>query len=156
MDKDRPNIIVFPPGAFFAAVLLTLGLARWLSLGLLTGLPRSPALVIGIAVMAVALLINVTGVLAFRRASTNINPYKPALNVVRDGPYRFTRNPMYLGMVVFVAGLGVAISTLWGPILAGLLWAVLHWGVVLREELYLTEKFGDAYSELVSATRRWL
>ena len=156
MDQDRPNIVVLPPIAFFAAALLTFALDRWTSPGVLAAVPRPPLVVVGILVMAAALWTTVSGVLAFRRAGTNVDPHKPALSIVRDGPYRFTRNPMYLGMILFVAGFGIALSTLWGLAMAGLLWAVLHWGVVLREELYLKAKFGDAYSELMSATRRWL
>ena len=156
MDQDRPNIVVLPPLPFFAAVILTFVLARWISLEILVAAPQSLLLVVGVAVMAVALWINITALLAFRRAATNVNPYKPALIIVRDGPFRFTRNPMYLGMILFVAGLGIALATLWGPLLAFGLWVLLHWGVVLREEHYLKNKFGAAYDELLSATRRWL
>ena len=156
MDQDHPKIIVLPPIAFFAAVLLTFALDRWLALGALNDIPRLPLVVVGGAFMAVALLIAVTGILAFKRAETNVNPYQPALNIVRDGPYRFTRNPMYLGMIMFVLGFGIAMATLWGLILACLLWALLHWGVVLPEEKYLTDKFGDDYRALLSSTRRWL
>ncbi|MEK6217310.1 MAG: isoprenylcysteine carboxylmethyltransferase family protein, partial [Boseongicola sp.] len=112
--------------------------------------------VVGVLVMAIALLITVTGVFAFKRAGTNVNPYQPSLKIVRDGPFRFTRNPMYLGMVLFTLGFGIAMATIWGLIVACLLWALLHWGVVLREEEYLTTKFAAAYSELLAATRRWL
>ncbi len=155
MERDRPNIVVFPPLAFFLAVALTFVLRHWLSLGLLNGLPQNILLVIGLPVVAGSLWLNVAGVLAFRRADTNINPRKPALNVVRSGPFRFTRNPMYLGMILFVAGLGIAVSTIWGVILACLLWAAFHWGVVLREEDYLKAKFGTDYEDLLSSTRRW-
>jgi protein-S-isoprenylcysteine O-methyltransferase Ste14 len=156
MDQDRPNIVVIPPLPFFVSVILTFVLGRWISLELLIAVPRSLLLVVGISVMILALWINITGFLAFRRAETNVNPYQPALIIVRDGPFRFTRNPMYLGMILFAAGFGIALATLWGPILAFGLWVLLHWGVVLREELYLKEKFGAAYDELLTATRRWL
>lgn len=156
MEKDRPDILFIPPLGFLAALVLTYVLYRWLPLGGLPGHVWTPGLVLGGLVMAMALWINLSGILAFRRAKTNVNPYKPALVVVRDGPYLFTRNPMYLGMVLFVAGFGITISTLWGPILAFALWAALHFGVVLHEERYMESKFGDAYRELLQATRRWL
>jgi len=156
MDQDRPNIIILPPIAFFAAVFLTFALGRWLSFGVLNDIPRLFLAVVGVVVMAVALLITMTGIFAFKRAGTNVNPYQPSLKIVRDGPYRFTRNPMYLGMILFTFGFGIAVATIWGLIVACLLWALLHWGVVLREEEYLTTKFGAAYSELLAATRRWL
>ncbi|MGI9395138.1 MAG: methyltransferase family protein [Boseongicola sp.] len=156
MERDRPDLIVFPPLAFFLALALTFVLRHWLPLGVLNNQPQSLLLAIGLPVSVLALWITISGVLAFKRAETNINPRKPVLNVVQNGPYRFTRNPMYLGMILFVAGLGIAVSTLWGMVIACLLWVVLHWGVVLREEVYLKAKFGADYDRLLASTRRWL
>lgn len=59
-------------------------------------------------------------------------------------------------MVLFVPGCGLVLSNLWAVLMAALLWAVLHFGVVLREERYMAGKFGDDYRELLNATRRWL
>lgn len=156
MERDRPDIIVFPPFAFFLAVALTFVLRHWLPLGVLDVVPQEILLVVGIAIVAAGLWFNIAGVLAFRHGETNVNPRKPALTVVQSGPYRFSRNPMYLGIILIVAGLGIAVATLWGPIMAFPLWAILHWGVVLREERYLKSKFGDDYSSLLNRTRRWL
>lgn len=153
---DRPAIVVVPPLAFFAAALLTYLLSRWLPLWEPSAGSRPYFIVIGAAVIALALWINVSGFLAFRRAGTNVNPYKPALLVVRDGPYRFTRNAMYLGMILFVLGLGLTLSTLWGPIMAILLGGLFHWGVVLPEERYMEAKFGEDYRAFLASTRRWL
>ena len=156
MERDRPDIVVFPPFAFFLAVVFTFVLRHWAPLGVLNSLPQSILTVVGIAIVVAALWFNIAGVLAFRRAETNIHPGKPALRVVLGGPFRFSRNPMYLGMILFVAGLGIAVSTLWGLIAAFFLWAILHWGVVRREEIYLKAKFGDDYNSLLDRTRRWI
>ncbi len=156
MERDRPDIIVFPPFAFFLALVLTFSLRHWLPLNILSSFPQSILLVVGIAIVVAGLWFNIAGVLAFRRGETNINPRKPALTIVQGGPYRFTRNPMYLGIILIVAGLGIAVTTLWGPIMACPLWAILHWGVVLREERYLKAKFGDDYTSLLNRTRRWI
>lgn len=156
MSKDRPDILFIPPLGFLLAVVLTVVFARWLPLGLIPAFPWWPALMVGLAIIAFALYTNIGGVLAFKRSGTNVNPYKPALTVVRDGPFRYTRNPMYLGMILFVLGLGLLLSTAWGLIFAVILWAALHYGVVLREERYMTGKFGEQYRELLTVTRRWL
>ncbi len=156
MERDGPDILVVPPLAFFVAVAASLALHVWVPLGLLPAFPWLPGLIAGLVVLAAALAINISGILAFRRAGTNVNPYKPALKVVRGGIFRLTRNPMYLGMILFTAGLGLALSNLWGLIAAALLWALLHWGVVLREERYMASKFGTPYRELIKETRRWL
>ncbi|MEZ5777274.1 MAG: hypothetical protein R3E44_02825 [Paracoccaceae bacterium] len=63
---------------------------------------------------------------------------------------------MYLGMALVTAGLGIALANLWGPIATALLWALFHWGVVLRDERYMEAKFGSACRDLLAETRRWL
>lgn len=156
MAADRPDILFPPPLGFAAAVVLTAVLARWAPLGLWPPVPWPLGLVAAAAIIAFALYTNISGFLAFRRAKTNVNPYKPALTVVRDGAFRYTRNPMYLGMILFVLGLGLLLSTLWGAIFAGALWAALHYWVVLREERYMAAKFPDAYRSFIAQTRRWL
>jgi protein-S-isoprenylcysteine O-methyltransferase Ste14 len=91
-----------------------------------------------------------------KRAGTNILPTQPTLALATDGPYRFSRNPLY------IAAIGVYLGvTLWVNSLALLLlilpmsW-LLHWGIVLREERYLKAKFGDAYRFYQANVRRWL
>ena len=156
MGDDRPRILVPPPVAFLAALGGALAADAWFPLGLLPAFPWIPGLVLGLPVLVAAVVINVSGFLAFQRAGTNVNPYKPALKLVRGGVFRITRNPMYLGMVLILVGLGPAGSNLWALIAAVLLWALLHWGVVLREERYMSDKFGASYRDLLASTQRWL
>ena len=96
------------------------------------------------------------GAMEFRRARTNIDPRKPALVLVETGPYRFTRNPMYVGFLLLFAGIGLLASLDWTPPLLPLLWMALDRLVVRREEAYLAAKFGAAYDALRARTRRWL
>ncbi len=156
MDRDRPDILIFPPLAF-ALALASAILLGWLApLPILPLFPWPPGLVAGGVLIAAALTTAISGVRAFKRAGTNVDPRQPAQTIVRDGAYRYTRNPMYLGMVTLVTGYGLAASNLWGVIAAAALWAILHHGVVRREETYLEAKFGDKYRALLRATRRWL
>ena len=91
-----------------------------------------------------------------RAAGTNIDPAKPALAIVRGGPYRFTRNPMYLALCLLQIALGFFLND-WITLLFVIpLFFVLHYGVVLREERYLTAKFGEPYLQLKREVRRWL
>ncbi len=85
-------------------------------------------------IVGLALCTDLSGTLAFRRAGTNINPYRPALTVVRDGAYRYTRNPMHPGLVLLILGLGVAMLNPLAFLAALLLWGALHFGVVLTQE----------------------
>lgn len=83
-------------------------------------------------------------------------PWVSPRRIVSDGPYRLTRNPMYVGFLIIQAGIGCLRHN---PLYLALLipaWAFLHWGVVLREEPFLLKKFGAPYQQLLDSTRRWL
>nr|WP_239113369.1 isoprenylcysteine carboxylmethyltransferase family protein [Shimia biformata] len=98
----------------------------------------------------------ISGDRAFKAAGTNVDPRQAALTLVRTGPFRVTRNPMYLGMVLLQLGLALTFSLDWALLGAVCVWLILHFGVVLREEAYLVSRFGDAYRDYLSETRRWL
>ncbi len=83
-------------------------------------------------------------------------PWQAPRALVLEGPYRFTRNPMYLGFFLIQAGIGCVRHNVLYLALLIPVWACLHWGVVLREEQYLLRKFGAPYQRLLDATRRWL
>lgn len=151
-----PDILVYPPALSVAAPVVAIGL-EWVFPVAWLPSPGHPATTVsGIGLLAAAGWLAVSGERAFRRAGTNVDPRDAALCLVRDGPYRFTRNPMYLGMVLLQLGLAFAFSLDWALLGAVVVWAVLHFGVVLREEAYLTERFGDAYGHFMNSTRRWL
>jgi protein-S-isoprenylcysteine O-methyltransferase Ste14 len=155
--RDNPGLIMRPP--FF--LLIALGLA--LVLEWFAGLSFLAAPSIGTTqfwagalVTAGSVALAITGIREFRRAGTNVNPFEPALVLVTTGPYRFTRNPMYLGMVLFLLGFSLMLSLEWGLILVPVLWLAFDRLVVAREEAYLTNKFGEPYRDFLGRTRRWL
>lgn len=92
----------------------------------------------------------------FVRARTPAVPWQSSRSLVLGGPYRVTRNPMYIGMLIIQAGVGVARDNAWYLVMLIPAWMMLHWGVVLREERYLAKRFGAPYDELLRTTRRWL
>jgi len=96
------------------------------------------------------------GVVTMRRAGTNVRPDQPALVIVVDGPFRFSRNPLYLALTGFYLGVSMLINTVWPPFLLPVLLAFLHWGVIRREEHYLEAKFGSTYLNYKARVRRWL
>ena len=142
-----------PPLIFLVALLVAFGLNWLIPITLPIRTPfRWAAGVIGLE--AVAFMLWGRG--AFTRAGTNVNPMQPALKLVTAGPYRFSRNPMYVGM--FVANVCLALATCvgWLLILLVPVAALLHWGVVLREEPYLATKFGADYEAYRKRVRRYL
>ena len=72
------------------------------------------------------------------------------------GPYRFSRNPLYVGLAAASLGLTLALDTWWGIIVLALVLIVMHQGVVQREERYLEQKFGDGYRQYRATVRRYL
>jgi protein-S-isoprenylcysteine O-methyltransferase Ste14 len=87
---------------------------------------------------------------------TNVDPSLPSTVIVTAGPYRFSRNPLYVGLALVYLGLTVALDTWWGIVLLALVLIVMHLGVIQREERYLAQKFGDHYRQYRAAVRRYL
>lgn len=141
-------------------VALLIGAAMWFASRSGPSLELS-FLVRGISAIAVAVFggaVSFAGDLQFRRAKTTVNPLRPenASSLVTSGIYRFTRNPMYLGLLFVVVGWAVFLSSAWA--LVGPVVFVLYIGrfQIAPEERVLSAKFGAAYSNYTSQVRRWL
>jgi protein-S-isoprenylcysteine O-methyltransferase Ste14 len=150
---DNPGVVIFPPLLF--VICLACGALAYLVYPFRLAFPpwlRGFGCVLVLAAIAFALW----GQRTMRAAGTNIHPGLPATAVVSDGPFAFTRNPLYVSLLAMFAGIGVAVASL--SFLAVLVpfALVLHFGVVLREERYLEAKFGDAYGGYTSRVRRWI
>jgi protein-S-isoprenylcysteine O-methyltransferase Ste14 len=151
---DTANVVIRPPIAWALAVLVALAL-QWL-----TPLPFLPAAVparwVGGAVFAAAIVLAAWAIATITRAGSNVPTNRPTTAIVDRGPYRFTRNPIYLGMCLVLVGLAIAFDSLW-PLLTLLPFAsVIRYGVVAREEAYLERRFGQDYRRYRSRVRRWL
>jgi protein-S-isoprenylcysteine O-methyltransferase Ste14 len=151
---DTAQVIVRPPLAWGLAVIAGLALS-WL-----VPLPFLPAALpagwLGATVCALALALGVWAVVTVTRAGSNVPTNRPTISIVESGPYRFTRNPIYLGMFLVVIGLAIAFDTLWVLLMLVPFALVIRYGVVAREEAYLERKFGDVYRGYRSRVRRWL
>jgi len=89
-------------------------------------------------------------------AGTNVNPSLPTTSIVTSGPFRLSRNPLYVAVTLLYFGLILALNTWWGIIMLIPLLIIMHFGVVLREERYLEEKFGDEYRRYKARVARYL
>lgn len=156
LQKDHPNVIAFPPLIFATALGISWLLGMLIPLSVLPASLTVVALMLGAPLCVLAAGIALSGIFAFRRAGTHIEPHKPSLVLVDDGPYRFTRNPMYVGLILLMLGISLMVSLDWGLLIAPVFALVLHHGVVLREEAYLENKFGDPYRAYLERTRRWV
>ena len=115
----------------------------------------SACLVCGIALIILAPTLALWALVTMKAAGTNVAPAKPALTIVRGGPFRFTRNPMYLALCLLQVALGFFLNDWLTLLFVVPLALILHYGVILREERYLTAKFGEPYLQLKRQVRRW-
>ncbi|HVI82038.1 MAG TPA: isoprenylcysteine carboxylmethyltransferase family protein [Chthoniobacterales bacterium] len=152
-DSDNPGVLAFPPLIFAIFAAVGIGIHFLIPVHLLS---YSLALVIGIgmALLAVALAIWANGVM--KAAGTNVRPDMPTLTIVRTGPYRFTRNPMYLSLCLAQVAIAFVVDDWVALLLVIPLALILHFGVVVREERYLEAKFGAQYLALKKEVRRWI
>jgi len=144
-----------PPFVFLGLILVGLALQQgpWpLVLPVGSG-PRWSAGA-GTALAGVLLVLNAR--LWFFRTGQHPAPWRPSPELLVQGVYRFTRNPMYLGLTLFQLGLGIALGNGWIAALAPLSLGIVHWLAVRPEEAYLTEKFGDPYRRYSARVRRYL
>ena len=91
-----------------------------------------------------------------RGAGTRVETVEPTTAIVTSGPYRYTRNPIYIGMFVALIGLAIGFDSLWIAIALVPFYLVIRYGVIAREESYLDRKFGDVYRNYKSRVGRWL
>jgi protein-S-isoprenylcysteine O-methyltransferase Ste14 len=155
--QDTPGLMMPPPIFLGVAVVLAL-ILEWITGLSFLAAPAvtSPQTWLGMIVLVAGVWLSVAGAREFDRNGTNINPFQPALTLVTTGPYRFTRNPMYLGMTIILLGFSLMLSLEWGIILTPVLLLAFDRLVVAREEAYLTAKFGTPYRDFLARTRRWL
>jgi protein-S-isoprenylcysteine O-methyltransferase Ste14 len=92
----------------------------------------------------------------FRKYQTGIAPWDPATALVTEGPYRRTRNPMYLGMAALYGGIALGFGLLWALALLPVVILLIDRVVIRREEAYLETKYGDAYRDYRNRVRRWI
>lgn len=122
----------------------------------LVGYAAVVRLSVGWALVALGLATILWGMATFVKGGTAIIPNQPASRLVSTGPYRFTRNPMYLGFSVSYLGGTLLVNSVWPllvlPVVLGLLYVL----VIAREERYLAATFGPEYGEYQSRVRRWL
>jgi protein-S-isoprenylcysteine O-methyltransferase Ste14 len=153
-SADTAHVIIRPPIAWALAVLAGLAL-DWL-----VQLPFVPVMLpagwLGATVFALALALAVWAIVTMTRAGSSVPTNLPTATIVETGPYRVTRNPIYLGMFLGLAGLAIAFDSLWLLAALAAFALVIRYGVVAREEAYLERRFGDVYRPYRARVRRWL
>jgi len=148
------QVIIRPPLAWALAVIVAFALDWLMPLPFVPA--AAPAGWLGGAVFVVALALFAWAIATITRAGSNVPTNRPTIAIVDTGPYRFTRNPIYLGMMLALVGLAIAFDSLWPLVTLVPFALVIRYGVVAREEAYLERMFGEVYRRYRARVRRWL
>jgi protein-S-isoprenylcysteine O-methyltransferase Ste14 len=156
MSQITPTarVVIRPPLAWAIALVAGFGLDWFVPLPFLPD--DWPAGLLGAVVFVLALVLAIWAIDTMTRAGTNVPTNRPTTTIVEGGPYRFTRNPIYMGMFGGLIGLGIAFDNPWLLAMLMPFALVIRYGVVAREEAYLERMFGDAYRGYRRRVRRWL
>ncbi|MFG1296364.1 methyltransferase family protein [Xanthobacter variabilis] len=152
----RPNRVPWPPLIYGAALVAGLGLGWLAPLGWPSALAGLPVRIAGALVAALGLGLDLSAIFTLYRAHTNVLPNRGADHLVTNGPFALSRNPIYLGNTLLVAGLGLAFFNGWligAALLAAL--ATDHLAA-RREERHLAAKFGPAFAAYAARVPRWI
>ena len=153
--RQRGANVHFPPPLVFVGLTL-LGVTLRYAVGPIPFPATAWARLVGIVVLLAGITIIISARTLFTRSGQSPVPWKPTPELIVRGPYRFTRNPMYVGVTGVQIGLGVAVGNPWISPLAPVALLIVHFIAVLPEEQYLAEKFGPRYHEYCARVRRYV
>jgi protein-S-isoprenylcysteine O-methyltransferase Ste14 len=162
MHDDEPDAMGFgvppPPVVFLGPLILGLLLNRKIPVPFL---PRGLTRILGLPLFSGGVLLGGWFYRTMRRAGTPIIgepfvPGRPTASLVTDGPFRYSRNPGYLGGALMYAGIASLTNALWGILLLPVMLLMMQRTVIEREERYLESKFGDEYLRYKGQVRRWI
>ena len=151
-DSDSPHVLILPP------LLYLLGFAVGFILHMLAPHPivaRPLAYLLAIALLIAGISLGMWARLHLKRRGTAVDPRQPTTALVTDGPYRYSRNPLYLRVTLLYLSFSFFVNDVWLLAVLPLVLIVLHFGVISREERYLEAKFGDEYRTYKARVRRW-
>jgi protein-S-isoprenylcysteine O-methyltransferase Ste14 len=152
---DRPNRIPWPPLIYLAAVAGAVALQVASPLGF-PGWMKPVVALAGLALLAGGVLIDVAAIRTLGKHGTTVMPHRSAAALVTTGPYAFSRNPIYLGNTIALAGLALVFDVPWFLILAPVAAIFVQELAIKREEAHLAARFGDEWLAYAAKVRRWV
>ena len=151
--NDHAYVVVNP---FLIYIVLGVGAVALQKLFPLPFIAQASARLLGVIIMVINLPIGLPAIRGMFVAKTSPNPHRPTTALVLSGPYRFSRNPMYIGLTLLYAGLVTFLQLPWGLVLLPMvIWLITIW-VIVPEEKYLEQKFGGEYLNYKAKVRRWI
>lgn len=151
-EPDHAGVRFPPPLTLAISVATGLMLDRLVPAPICGGLGKWA----GWILFAAGLCLFISALLRFKKSGTNVEPWKPATSMIRSGPYRFSRNPIYLSMIMAHTAAALWADSWWLMATMVLMTAVFTKTVIEREESYLERRFGREYLDYKASVRRWL
>ena len=155
IEEDSAKVKFSPPFIYLGGLLLGLFIG-WLLDVPSFDIDETTKFVAAAVLILLGLGIGISGMSLFRRRGTNVEPWRASTIIVSDGIFRWTRNPMYLGMALVYAGLAIGFESFAAFLVLPIVLIVIRTYVIAREERYLETKFGDEYRRYKQQVRRWI
>lgn len=151
--SDAPDVRIAPPLVYLAGLVIGWIVTFWLPTQIVS--PSIAWLLGGILVLC-GVGLAASALFRFREAETTVRPDRAASSLVIEGPYRITRNPMYVSLAAIYLGIAIGAQSLWALLLLPLVLAIIQRGAIEREEAFLERRFGADYIGYKARVRRWL
>ena len=152
-SADGPKVRIIPPLVYLAGLVAGHLLNRWFPIDIF---PDRAVWYVSAIFLLLGVPLSASAMVNFSRAGTTIRPDRASSALVVAGPYRFTRNPMYVGLAAVYLGLAVAERSLWSLILLPVVLVIIRYAVIAHEEAFLERRFGQSYRDYKARVRRWL
>jgi protein-S-isoprenylcysteine O-methyltransferase Ste14 len=153
--KDSAAIRIPPPVFFFICLAFGLLLEYFFHLRFIN-ISTMPRIVVGLIFIFISGCFAGSAFFVLIKNKTTFNTAKSTIKIVKDGAYRFSRNPLYLSLLLLLSGIAVLMSSTWLLLTIPILYMLFLYQAVKPEEKYLSEKFGEEYLEYAARVRRWL
>jgi protein-S-isoprenylcysteine O-methyltransferase Ste14 len=156
LPNERGAKVRFPPPLVFLGAIVQGVIVQRTAVPLSLLFARGLRVATGVLILACGVSLVVSARILFTRTGQSPIPWKPTPELILQGPYRFTRNPMYVGVTLFVIGLGLTVNNIWISLFAAPALLGVHFIAVLPEERFLAEKFGESYRNYHAQVRRYV
>jgi len=150
---NGPGIMIPPPLIYFIGFLFSYAINRFYPI---PTFDTPLSIVLAVLAAMPSAVFGLWSLLSFWRAKTSLLPHKPSSSLVTVGPYRVTRNPMYVSLTLLYVGLGFLLNIAWAFIILPAVIFIINVYVIRREESYLESKYGEQYRAYKKKVGRWL
>ena len=148
-----PNVRIIPPLVYLAGVVIGIVISIWIPTKIV---PSSLAWTLGGFLLICGAVLAGSAILKFKNVGTPVRPDRAANTLVVVGPYRITRNPMYLGLALVYVGIALADQSVWALILLPVVLSIIQRRAIEPEEAFLERRFGADYISYKENVRRWI